>query len=113
MIERNAVSRGDRIAVTHCESGFEMLGPFVPKHDAENVVVNEFLDALRYAAQQFFAIEDGSDFAADFVKQRQRVGLLGIRHEETSGDGISVAHKRKWREFGSFIHGPGTWNLQQ
>jgi len=54
-----------------------MLSPFVPKHDAKNVVVDEFLDALRYAAQQFFAIEDGSDFAADFVEQRQRVGLLG------------------------------------
>ena len=30
-----------------------------------------------------------------------------------ASDGISVAHKGKWREFGGFIHGPGTWSLQQ
>jgi len=45
----------DGILVAHGKSTFEELGLFVPEHDAEDVIVDDFLDALGDAAQEFFA----------------------------------------------------------
>ncbi len=64
----NAHAHGDGVTIAHDEDALELLRFFIPQHDAENVVVDKFLDALRDAAQQFFAVEDGRDLAADFVE---------------------------------------------
>src|SRR5713226_893117 len=67
LMEGNAHARGNGVAIAHDEGALEMLRLFIPQHDAENVIVDEFLDALRDAAQKLFAVENGSDLAADFV----------------------------------------------
>ena len=81
-----------------------MLGTFVEQHYGENMVVNQFFDALSDTAEQLFAVENGGDLAADVVQQGKRVGLLGVRDKQARGDGISFTHQRKWSEFGGFIH---------
>src|SRR5260370_2422153 len=116
LVEGNAHARGDGVAIAHDEGAFEVLRFLIPQHDAENVIVNEFLDALRDATEELFAVEDRRDFAADFVEQRKRIGLLGIGREQTGRNGGGIAHQWEWRQFSSPIHGPGTltfrpWSL--
>ncbi len=66
-VQRNAHARGNGIAAAHGENAFQMLRLFVPEHDAENVILHDFLDALGDTAKEFFAVQDGCDLAADFV----------------------------------------------
>ena len=40
----------DGVLIAHGKSAFEELGLFVPEHDAEDVIVDDFLDALSHAA---------------------------------------------------------------
>ncbi len=103
-MKREAQASRDGIAEAHAEHAFQQLSAFIPEHDAENVVVDDFLDPLRNLAQQFLAVEDGGDFAAYLVKQREGAGLLGIGDEQTRGDGVGVADQRKCGQFGLFIH---------
>ncbi len=113
LVQGNAHTRGNGIAIAHDESAFEMLRFFIPQHDGENVIVDEFFDALSDLAKQLFAVEDGSDFAADFVEQRESVGLLGVRNEQTRRNGVGVADEGKRSKLGSFIHGPGPSSLER
>ena len=68
------------------------------------MVVDELLDALRDAAEEFFAIEDGGEFAADLVEHGKRGGLLRVGHEQARRDGIGVADHWKWKAFRLVIH---------
>src|SRR5947209_14138768 len=81
-----------------------MLSAFVEKHHGEDVIVDQLFYPLRDAAKKLLAVQDGSDFATDFVQEGKRVGLLGIGHKQARGDGISFTHQRKGGEFGGFIH---------
>ncbi len=97
LMEGNAHAHGDGVAIAHDEGALELLRFFIPQHDAENVIVDEFLDALRDAAEQLFAVEDGSDFAADFIEQGKRIGLFRIGSKQAGGNRVSIAHEREWR----------------
>src|SRR5258707_279417 len=46
LMEGNARARRDGVAIAHDEGTFEMLRLFIPQHDAENMIVDKFLDAL-------------------------------------------------------------------
>jgi hypothetical protein len=81
-----------------------MLGLLVPEHDAENVVFDNFLDALRDAAEELFAVKDGCDFAAHFVEQSERIGLFRVRKEQALRDGIGVTQQGESSEFWKVIH---------
>jgi hypothetical protein len=92
------------VDVAHGEDAFETLRFFIPEHDTEHLVVDELLDALRDAAEEFLAIEDGGEFAADLVEQGKRGGLLRVGHEQARRDGIGVADHWKWKAFRLVIH---------
>ncbi len=103
-VQRDRQPRRDGVAVALRKSAFEVLCAFVKEHHGENVIVDQFFHALSDAPQQFLAVEDGGNFPADLVEQRERVGLLGVGDKQARGDGISVTHQGKGSEFGSFIH---------
>ena len=75
--ERNTEARGNGVLVVHGEDAFEELSLFIPKHDGEDVVVDELLDVRGNAAQERFAVENGRKFAADVIEKRESLGLLG------------------------------------
>ena len=94
MVKREAKARRNRIRGAHGESALQELRPFIPEHDAEDVIVHNFFDAFGDAAKELFAVKDGGDFAADFVQERKRIGLLGIGSEQAGWNGVSVARER-------------------
>ena len=51
------------------------------------MVVNQFFDAVRDAPEEFFAVEDGGDFPADIVEQRERIVLVGWARNRLPGTG--------------------------
>jgi hypothetical protein len=55
------------------------------------MVVDQTLDALGDTEEQLFAIEDGGQLAADFIQQRQCLGLLRLSGEQARWDGVHVA----------------------
>ena len=55
----------------------------VVEHDAEDLVIDDALDEFGGAAKKLFDIEDGADFAADFVEEEKRFGLGANFLEET------------------------------
>ena len=87
------------IAAAHGENAFQMLGLLIPEHDAENIILDDFLDALRDAAEELFAVKDGCDFAAHFVEQSERIGLLRVGKEKALRDGVGVTQQRKGVDF--------------
>ena len=97
-------ARRDGVLVAHGEDAFEELGLFVPQHNAEDVVIDKALDVLGDAAEEFFAVEDRGQFAADLVEEYERLGLLGVGSDEALRDGIGVADHRKGSEFGVIFH---------
>jgi hypothetical protein len=76
-----------------------MLGLLVPEHDAENVILDDFLDALGDAAEELFAVKDGGDFAADLIEQSERIGLLRVREEKALRNGVRITQQRKRADF--------------
>ena len=98
-VERHAHTRRKGITAAHGENAFQMLALFVPEHDAEDVVPHDFLDALRDAAEKFFAVEDGGDFAADFIKESKGIGLIRMGKEQALGDGVRIAQQCKRADF--------------
>src|SRR5713226_6851450 len=90
LVQGDAQARGNGIAAAHGEYAFQMLGLLVPEHDAENVILDDFLDALRDAAEELFAVKDRCDLAADFVEQSESLGLFRVRKEQALGNGIGV-----------------------
>src|SRR4030095_9439683 len=75
-IQRHTKPRGDGVFIVHSENAFQKLRFLVPQDHGEDVVVDDFLDALGNAAQKLFAIEDRSELAAEIVEQAQRFRLL-------------------------------------
>src|SRR5712672_2562978 len=67
-MQRDPQACRNGIAATHRENTFQMLRLFVPEHDAENVILDDFLDALSDAAEELFAVENGSHLSADLVE---------------------------------------------
>ena len=53
----------------------DVLG-FLVQQDAENLVVNQAFGKFGGAAQNFLHVQSGVRFAADFVEQQQRLGLI-------------------------------------
>src|SRR5690242_8325634 len=78
LMKRKPRTRGNGVVAAHGEDGFEELALLVPEHDGEHVVVHNFLGARGDAPEEFFAVENGSQLAADFVKERKRLGLLRV-----------------------------------
>ena len=89
----------------HCEYAFEKLRLFVPQHHREDVIVDDFFYALGDTAKQFFAIENGSEFAAYVVKQAKRFRLLRKSGKQRLRNGISFPLRRKSRELRKLVHG--------
>ncbi len=104
LMKRQSEPRRDGIAVAHAENALEELGVFVPQHHAEDVVVDQLFNPMGHAPQQLLAIENRSNFAADFVEQAKCAGLFGIGGEQTCRDGVGVADEWKWSELGLFVH---------
>src|SRR5260221_7866563 len=55
---------------------------FVVEQDAKDLIVDHALDEFGGAAQQFFDVKDGADFAADLVQQKKRFGLRADAFKE-------------------------------
>jgi len=89
-VQRDAHARGNRVTAAHGEDAFQMLGLLVPEHDAEDVILDDFLDALGDATKEFFAVEDRGHFAADLVKQGKGIGLFGVRKNHALRDGVRL-----------------------
>src|ERR1700733_14983314 len=100
MMERKAKSRGNRVSIAQPKNAFKKLGAFVPKHHAEKMIVDDFFHALRNASEQFFAIENGRDFAADVVEKRQGNRRLWRGQKKVRGYRISVVPERECSGFG-------------
>ena len=97
----------DGILVAHGKSTFEELGLFVPEHDAEDVIVDDFLDALGDAAQEFFAVQNGGELAAHFVEEQEGLGLFRMRGEKALRHWIGIAEEGKSSEFRDVFHDLG------
>src|SRR5258708_7815162 len=54
-VKREAKARCNRIRGAHGESALQQLRLFIPEHDAEDVIVHNFFDALGDAAKELFA----------------------------------------------------------
>ena len=93
LMKRELKARGDGFVGAHGEDAFEQLGLLVPEHDAEDVVVDHFLDALGDAVEKFFALQDGGELAAYLVQEHERFGLLRMREEKTLGHRIGITQK--------------------
>ena len=104
VMQRKAKARRNRVAVAQTENAFEKLRVFVPQHHAEKMIVNDFFDALRDATQQFFAIENGREFATDVVQQRERACRFRHGQNQVRGYRISVFPERECSEFGRIVH---------
>ena len=76
-----------------------MLGLLVPEHDAEHVILYDLLDALGDAAKELFTVKDGGDFAADFVQERESIGLFRVRQKQALRDEVSVTQQCKRSDF--------------
>jgi hypothetical protein len=78
----------------------------VPEQDAEELIVDEFLDAFGDAAEEFVASEDRSEFAADVEEEGEGLMLLmrGDRGGLGAGRG-TVALARRARGFELVVHG--------
>ncbi len=108
LVQRDAQARGNRITAAHGENALQMLGLLVPQHDAEDVILDDFLDAFGDAAKELLAVKDGSDFAADFVKQGEGIGLVRVRKDHALRDGVRVTQQGKGADFREvFDHGRG------
>src|SRR5262249_16243568 len=101
--ERDPEAGRDGVLVMHGEGAFEKLPVLVPEHDCKELIVDELLDALRDAAEEFFAVENRSQLATHFVEQREALRLLGVRGELILWDGIRVAEE-KTAEFRDVVH---------
>ena len=103
-VERHAEAHGTRIFIAKGENALEKLGCVVPEHHAKSMVVDETLDALGDAEEQLFAIEDGREFAAYLVQQRQRLGLLRISGQKARRNGVHVAQNAVGSELRDVFH---------
>src|ERR1700676_697564 len=105
LVERHLDARGNGVFITHGENGFQELSAFIPEHDAEDVIVDDSLDAFGDAAQEFFTVEDGGEFMAHFVKERKGVGLRGGKEGGHNGICGSTLGKRSyfWALFHSVV----------
>ena len=86
----------DALAVFDIDAMTEDVLGFVVEHDAEDLVVDDALDEFGGAAKKFFDIEDGADFAADFVEEEKRFGLGANFLEQArvfNGDGKSAGEQ--------------------
>jgi hypothetical protein len=68
------------------------------------MIVDETLDTLSDAKEQLFAIEDGRQLAAYFVKQRQRLGLLRVSGEKARWNRVHVAKNAVGSDLRDVIH---------
>jgi hypothetical protein len=59
LMKREPHASRNGILVAHGKNAFKELRLFVPEHDAEDVVIDDFLDALGDAAQELFAVQNG------------------------------------------------------
>ena len=82
----------------HGENAFEKLAGLVPEHHGEDVIVHDALDVLRDAAEEFFAVEDGGQLAADFVEQLETRGLVGFRVHQSGSERIDVTEREEGGE---------------
>ena len=87
--KRNREADVDGFFVMPGEGDFQLGGIFVPEHDVEEVVVDDFLDAIGDALEKFVAGEDGGQFAADVKQQREGLVLLNRGNRRMPGWGLS------------------------
>ncbi len=106
-MKRELRASRDGILVAHGKSTLEELSLFIPEHDAEDVIVDDFLDALGHAAQELFAVQNGGELAAHFVEEQEGLGLFRMRGEKALRHRIGIAEKGKTSEFRDVFHDLG------
>src|SRR6266850_1286623 len=104
LMKRELHASLDGILVAHGKSTFEELRLFVPEHHAEDMVVDDFLDALGDAAQEFFAVENRGELAAHLVEEQEGLGLFRMRGEKALRYRIGAAEMGKSSEFRNVFH---------
>jgi hypothetical protein len=87
----------DAFLVVFGEGRFELAWNGVPKHDVEELVVDDFLDTVSDALKEVVAIEDGSQLLADVEKQGERLILLERSSRWFCGCGSGRVTHRKTR----------------
>ena len=92
----------------HGEDTLEKLRALIPKHDGEDLVVDNLFDVLGDSAEKRFTIENGSELPADVVEKLQGLGLVRVREEERLRRRSSRRKNRSGGEFGGFFHVRGT-----
>src|SRR5882672_2700234 len=104
LMKRELHASLDGILVAHGKSTFEELRLFVPEHHAEDMVVDDFLDALGDAAQEFFAVENRGELAAHLVEEQQGLSLFRMRGEKTLRHRIGIAEQSESTELRNVFH---------
>src|SRR6266850_4279327 len=104
LMKRELRASRDGILVAHGKSTLEELSLFIPEHDAEDVIIDDFLDALGHAAQEFFAVQNGGELAAHLVEEQEGLGLFRMRGEKTLRHRIGIAEKGKSSKFRDVFH---------
>ena len=92
-VKRDARACRDGVVRAHREGAFKKLGLLVPQHDAEHVVVDDFFDALGDPPQKLLAVQNGGQLAAHFMKQRQRLSLLGVGYKQTLRNRVRISEQ--------------------
>src|SRR5438128_6231183 len=70
------------MAVLDVKTVAENLQLVVIEHEAEDLIIDNALGQLGGAAKELLDVKDGAHFAADFVEQKQRIGLRANAFEQ-------------------------------
>src|SRR5205085_1191800 len=103
-VQWNAEARRDGIFVVHCENAFEQLCFLVPQHYREHVIVDDLFYAFGDTPEELFAIENGSEFAADVIEQAKRLRLIRESSDQRLRNGIRLHLRRKRSELRELVH---------
>jgi hypothetical protein len=74
--ERNREIDIEFLFVALRKHAFQLSGLFVPYHYVEEMIVDDFLDAVRDALEPLLVRKDRSQFAADVEQQRKTLVLF-------------------------------------
>ena len=69
MMKREAKARRNRIVAAHGENALQQLRLLIPEHDAEDVIIHNFLNAFGDAPEKLFAIKNRGQLAAHLIQQ--------------------------------------------
>ena len=98
LMESEPHARGNGIIAAHAEDALQQLRLFIPEHDAEDVIVNDFLDALGNPLEELLPVKDRGQFAAHLVQKRQGLRLFRIGDKQTLRNRVRITQHGKRSE---------------